>query len=232
MALGRTRRVAVAVAAVVAAMAIVAIGYRLFRSHRPALEPGERYGIDVSHHQGAIDWEAVAEDGIDFAYLKATEGGDWVDSRYAENEAGASAAGLDVGAYHFFTNCRTGAEQAANFLATADVAALDLPPALDLEFAGQCPDRHDPAELRAEIETFIDIVEAEAQRPVVAYVLDDFDDRYQVRSTIDRPLWERSLFDRPDGAWLIWQYSNLATVDGIDGRVDLDVARPELLTEQ
>ena len=54
-------------------------------SWRPPLRDGERYGIDVSAHQGEVDWEAVASDGIGFAYLKATEGGDFVDRRFADN---------------------------------------------------------------------------------------------------------------------------------------------------
>ncbi|HEX2068810.1 MAG TPA: GH25 family lysozyme, partial [Actinomycetota bacterium] len=42
--------------------------------YRPTLKAGERYGIDVSHHQGRIDWPRVAADDISFAYIKASEG--------------------------------------------------------------------------------------------------------------------------------------------------------------
>ena len=42
-------------------------------------------GIDVSHHQGSIDWNAIAASGVEFAYIKATEGGDWIDHRFKEN---------------------------------------------------------------------------------------------------------------------------------------------------
>ena len=86
---------------------------------RPALQDGERYGIDVSAHQDAIDWQRVAEDNIRFAYIKATEGGDFVDKRFDENWRGAGAAGLDRGAYHFFTLCTPGEAQARNFLTIA-----------------------------------------------------------------------------------------------------------------
>lgn len=48
-------------------------------AHRPTLRVGEELGLDVSQHQGNIDWEAVADDGISFVYIKATEGGDWTD---------------------------------------------------------------------------------------------------------------------------------------------------------
>jgi lysozyme len=69
--------------------------------YRPTLRPGERYGIDVSHHQGPIDWSEVATDDIAFAYIKTTEGSDVIDYRFGENWAGAAGAGLDRGAYHF-----------------------------------------------------------------------------------------------------------------------------------
>lgn len=51
------------------------------------------YGIDVSAHQDTVDWEAVAGDKIEFAYIKATEGGDFVDDRFRENWVGAASAG-------------------------------------------------------------------------------------------------------------------------------------------
>eukprot|EP01030_Chromulinospumella_sphaerica_P019884 gene19884-19787_t len=92
-------------------------GWRGFRRWEP--DPG-RYpvrGIDVSHHQGTIDWTAVAADDVAFAYLKASEGGDHRDRTFAANWQAARAAGLKVGAYHFFTFCRPGADQARNFLA-------------------------------------------------------------------------------------------------------------------
>src|SRR5690349_2704594 len=60
-------------------------------------------GIDVSHHQNEIDWRKVAHDDVSFAFIKATEGGDHRDTRFATNWKEAQAAGLKVGAYHFFT---------------------------------------------------------------------------------------------------------------------------------
>src|SRR5687767_5289040 len=99
------RRIGLGVVVVLVVLGGVGFGLARwwFPHHRPDLRTGERYGVDVSNHQGAIDWEAVAADGIDVAYLKATEGGDHVDRRFAASWDAARAAGLDVGAYHFFT---------------------------------------------------------------------------------------------------------------------------------
>lgn len=80
--------------------------------------------VDVSNHQGDIDWRAVARDDIRFAYLKATEGGDFIDKRFEKNWTGAGSADIDRGAYHFFTLCRPGVDQARNFLRAAAVKTL------------------------------------------------------------------------------------------------------------
>src|SRR5689334_19896361 len=97
------RRWVIGVLGVLVALVAVAGGlwFLWFPHYRPGLHDGERYGIDVASHQGAIDWEAVAGDHMAFAYIKATEGGDFTDDRFAENWDAAGAAGLDRGAYHF-----------------------------------------------------------------------------------------------------------------------------------
>lgn len=202
--------------------------YGWWPNHRPQLEAGERLGVDVSHHQGPIDWPAVADDGIAFAYIKATEGATFVDERFAENWAGAAAAGLDWGAYHFFTLCRTGREQAENLLSTMPLDEPMLRPAIDLELAGNCASRPDQAWVDAQIDTFVEIVESATGQQVLLYLGPAFDARYGVTDRLDRPLWHRRLLFRPDrDDWWIWQFHFRASVDGIDGGVDLNVMRPQ-----
>ena len=191
---------------------------------RPDLDPGERYGIDVSTHQGSIDWMRVAHDHITFAYIKATEGADHVDDRFAANWEGAGSAGLDRGAYHFFTLCTPGAAQATNFLATAPRETYALAPAVDLELAGNCGQRPDPETVRRELRTFIDAVESAWGQPVVLYVGEDFERRYHVQSRLGRLLWVQRFLLRPDtDGWAVWQAQGFASVDGVAGDVDLDV---------
>jgi lysozyme len=223
------RRVVVGTVVVLVVLAVAGVvAWQVwFPHHRPALREGERYGVDVSNHQGAIDWEAVAADDVDFAYLKATEGGDHLDRRFATNWDAARAAGLDVGAYHFFTLCRPGAEQAASFLATVPDDA-DLPPALDLELPGNCSARPPADAVRREVQAFVDAVEDETGETVLLYVLDDWEDLYPSRDLddVDRRLWHRRVGPfRPGGDWTVWQYTGIARVDGIDGGVDLNVMR-------
>jgi lysozyme len=212
---------------VTAALGVVAIEV-CYPHYRPPLRDSESYGIDVSVHQGQIDWTAVAADGISSAYLKATEGATFQDPTFAANWRGARAAGVEVGAYHFFTLCRSGDEQARNLLDTlSSVEGSDdpraLPVVVDLELGGNCSARPPRAQVQAEIEEFVRVVEAETGRPVTYYLLAPFAKRYPPSS--DRDRWTRRLVFRPDGDWVWWQVSNRATVDGIEGPVDLDVVR-------
>jgi lysozyme len=217
--------VELAVFALVVVATVLVVRYVWLPHYRPSLHDGETYGVDVSHYQHHIDWPSVAGDHVQFAYIKATEGGDWVDERFGDNWTGARAAGLEVGAYHFFTLCRTGADQAANYLRVVPVAESDLPPAIDLEYPSNCSQRPAREVIQREVSVFLSTVEAAAGRPVLLYVQDEFEDDYQILATFaDRPVWHRGLLRRPrDVCWVVWQFSAFASVDGISGGVDMDV---------
>jgi lysozyme len=170
----------------------------------------------------------VAGDGISAAYIKASEGGTWKDSHFADNWDGASAAGLRVGAYHFFTLCREGAEQAANFLGMLDLVGAastqqTLVPVVDLELGGNCSERPSKEVVIGRLEAFVEKVERETGQRAMFYVLDNFESLYPLPPHLDRPRWERRLALRPDGDWDCWQVNNRASVDGIEGPVDLNV---------
>ncbi len=225
------RKPSVATTAVLALGVIVvaALGLALYAPHwQPSARRFPVQGIDVSHHQGAIDWPRLRAQGVAFAYIKASEGGDHRDSRFADNWRGAAEAGIERGAYHFFTLCRPGREQAANFIAAVPADAGALPPAVDLEYTGNCARAVSVEAFHAELADFIAEVEAHYGRPVLLYLTEDFDEAYQVSARVTRPLWLRSLFREPAfGAapWQIWQASNLRRLDGIAGRVDWNVMR-------
>jgi lysozyme len=216
-------------AAGAAATALLALAaWRIASGWHPSDSDYPRQGIDVSHHQGAIDWARLPAQGVDFAYIKASEGGDHRDRRFAFNWAGAKRAGIVRGAYHFFTLCRPGAEQAANFIAAVPADPEALPPAVDLEYLGNCSRKVTPQALHAELAAFIRAVEGRYRKPVLLYLTEEFDSTYQVSAQIERPLWLRSLLFEPSfGArpWSIWQVSNFRRLDGIEGRVDWNVMR-------
>ena len=187
-------------------------------------------GIDVSHHQGDIDWSKVAGAGIRFAFLKATEGRDFRDPRFRANWDAAAAAGVARGAYHFFTFCSPGREQAEHFLRTAPPTPGALPPVADVEFVGNCKSWKSLAAVRTEVRVFLQEVERAWGVPPILYVTPDSFERVVAGEFGAYPVWIRSVFARPApdayGGWLLWQHSETGRIPGIRGPVDLDVLRP------
>lgn len=219
------KRAGIGVLAVVAfalALWLIAINWR------PSTGTYPHQGIDVSRHQGLIDWQAVGQAGVGFAYIKASEGGTEKDWRFDENWLGAGKAGIARGAYHYFTLCAPGDVQAANFIAAVPADAKMLPPAVDLEFGGNCAARPTPETLITELMVFIRLVEARYHQPVTLYLTREFDAGYQVSDKVPRKLWLRSLVSEPKwGArpWTMWRASSFRHISGISGSVDWNVMR-------
>lgn len=191
--------------------------------------PLNRYpvkGIDISHHQGTVDWNAVAGDGVRFVYLKATEGGDFQDDHFQANRKGAVAAGLPCGAYHFFTLKTSGLAQAQNFIRTVPTGNLILPPAVDLETWGNAAARPSVQAFQSELTVFMDQLRRRYGTEPVIYTSSDFIHAYLAGFPIKR-LWYRAVVGTPhlDGfdQWSLWQFTEKARVKGIAGFVDMDV---------
>lgn len=218
------------VSALVLLAGLGSIGWFVFiPQYKPGLQLGERYGVDVSNHQGDVDWNAVANDDISFAYVKASEGADFVDVQYSSHWEGARAAGLRTGSYHFFTLCSDGASQAENFLNVVGRETDALPPAIDLELAGNCSERPDREVVEGEVTAFVERVEAELDAQMLLYVGKDFESTYGISEWLDRSHWRPVFVLRPqNNNWLIWQVMGEARVDGIEGKADLNIARGAL----
>ena len=213
---------------VVLVAAFWAYQYGLVRPSYPDAGLYPVRGIDVSHHNGAIAWRRLHDAGIRFAYLKASEGGDFRDGIFAANAQGAARVGVSAGAYHYFTLCRPGSEQARNFLAATVTARLRLPPAVDLEFGGNCADRPSRRAFNHELASYLEAVRAGTGREPVLYVTEDFHKAYLANSPFQRrTFWIRDLVGAmraPAHARVrFWQYSAQGRVDGIEGPVDLNV---------
>ncbi|TIM37807.1 GH25 family lysozyme [Mesorhizobium sp.] len=229
----RNRIVFWGAASLILACLVTAAGYFYSRPFSPDRSKYPVRGIDVSHHQRQIDWRRVAADDVAFAIIKATEGGDHVDDAFAANLREARAAGLAVGAYHFFTFCRPGADQAKNFISVVPRDQTLLPPVVDIEFVGNCPRRPSPEELSVELSAFLGPVEAAFGKTAILYVTDDAARAY-AGQIVGRRRWVRSLALQPGhDDWIYWQYHDSGRVDGITGDVDLNVLQggPEKLAE-
>ena len=194
------------------------------------LTEGESLGIDVSSHQKTINWGAVADSGVSFAYIKATEGTGYTDPKFAANWEGATKNGITPGAYHYFTLCSPGADQARDFLKAAPPDSSALPPALDLEFDGACEKRPEAEHANAEVEAFVNAVEKAWGRKLVVYSSKEWRQHYDLPHADGRPDWLFSERQRPDQEdWAVWQLRFDGTVEGISTKVDIDVVRPKHL---
>lgn len=182
-------------------------------------------GVDVSHYQFEIEWEMVAAiNPVDFAFVKATEGHDYVDSLFCNNWKSLGALGIRRGAYHFFRAYGCGEEQAANFLSQVEMRAGDLAPVLDIERT----DGIEPELMLTEAHIWLQEVEKVLKIKPIIYSNQYFYDRYLAGQFDDYPLWiarysEESPLLQDGKNWDFWQYSNQGCIDGICQKVDLNV---------
>jgi lysozyme len=220
------RRVSIAVA-VGLGIALILFGLGFFGVWIPNEPSRADYpirGIDVSHHQGEIDWSRVKTSGIQFVYVKATEGTDFKDPKFVDNWSGAGAAGIKRGAYHFFRLETSGEKQASNFIATVPGDPDGLPPVIDLEFSGYNKDRRPPVQnFLRELSIFWDSLVTRYRKVPVVYTASDFQKHYLGQMPIEH-LWIREAITSPRRSpWTIWQFSSRGRVPGVPGFVDLNV---------
>lgn len=179
-------------------------------------------GVDVSAHNGEIDFNAMARSGVDFVMIKATEGATHKDRSFVANLLGARRAGLRTGAYHFFRFDTPGYMQALNLLHSVRGRQLDLPVAIDVEEWTNPDDRPTEAVV-AEIRAMASKLRKEGL-DVIIYTNKDGYNRF-VKGRLDEfPLWLCSFTPIDDGVdWTIWQYSHRGMIDGVDRMTDLNV---------
>ena len=168
-------------------------------------------GVDVSHYQGEIDWNVLAAQDIQFAYIKATEGSIYVDECFVENYREARQTDLKVGAYHFFSFDSAGLTQAENFIDTVESFDGMLPPVVDVEFYGNKAENPPaPEEVRPQLQAYLDAVEeAYGLRPIIYATYESWE-LYVKGQFDDYPLWIRDIWNRPKNSadWTFWQYTN------------------------
>lgn len=172
-------------------------------------------GVDVSAYQPSVDWAGLARAGLQFVWIKASEGTTWRSPSYARQRDGAVAAGLLHGAYHYARPASsTGEAQARHFVAAGGGWRPDgstLPGAVDLEAAERGDPCHGrtPAQLSAWLREFSETYRQLTTRVPVIYVRAD--------------LWARCLAgDRSFGANPLWLYDH----DGDVGPWPAGWARP------
>ncbi|MCG8329615.1 MAG: glycoside hydrolase family 25 protein [Chitinophagales bacterium] len=184
----------------------------------------EVHGIDVSHYQSRIQWDSIVNNGIHFAFVKATEGLSMKDSLFTHNWAEMNRVGIKRGAYHFYYPSLSAEEQAKNFLSSVELLPGDLPPVLDVEvLAGSSKVR-----LITGIRTWLYLTEIEYGVKPILYTNLKFYNKYLAGQFDDYPVWIARYNTREPSLacgreWQFWQYGNRGRIAGIAGDVDFNV---------
>ena len=181
------------------------------------------HGIDMSHYQGQVFWETVGEHTkMAYVYLKATEGGDNIDSYFERNINMAHQYGLKVGSYHFFRPKVELERQLRNFMTQCLPGEQDLIPMLDVETTGNLPIE----QFRDSLQKFLNLMEiAYRQKPLV-YTYRNFYNKYLQGGMLDGyPLMIAMYTDEEpvlaDGRdIMMWQYTGKGRLVGVNGYVD------------
>ncbi len=195
-------------------------------------------GIDVSNYNGEINWQAVKNSDISFAFTKATEGETYVDELFTKNWQNMKSIGLIRGAYHFFRPLKDPNLQAENFLRQIQdtLEASDLPAVLDVE--------HYPEKVELEwqqislsqridcIQQWLNKVESATERKPIIYTSPGFWSQYMENSQAftNYPLWLAHYTTQPEPTvpannwggkgWTFWQHTETGSVAGVNGQVD------------
>ncbi len=190
--------------------------------NHPSEEDYPIRGVDVSYYQGEIDWGILAEENIDFAFIKATEGSSHIDTKFKENWEQSGKTRLKRGAYHFFSFESTGEAQAEHFISVVPKEEGMLSPVVDIEFYGdRFYNKPDVEETRKQLQSLLDRLEEYYGVKPLIYIRGAFD---------EYPLWIRNIYFSPNmgmpGKWTFWQYDSDAKLQGYSGEeehIDLNV---------
>jgi len=183
----------------------------------------EIHGIDVSHFQGKVDWPTVKDQGVSFAFIKATEGLEHCDTMFYKHWKALKLADIKRGAYHFFKPDLDPALQAHNFMINVSLQNGDLPPVLDMEVT----DHADPEELVDRMQVWLDLVTRAFNTRTIIYTNLKAYYRFIAGRFDDYPIWIARYNDKaPDlgnnRIWNFWQYANSGQIQGIKQQVDFN----------
>jgi len=184
-------------------------------------------GIDVSKHQGAINWAELKKNSkIKFVYIKATEGADYIDPRYQENIRNARKQGFKVGSYHFLSTKSSAVKQFQNFIKTAKREEQDLLPVIDVEKLKPWSAQ----QLRDSLKVFADLLEDYYGCKPLIYTSEKFFISNLGRSFANYPLFiakYSATAPNINYPWIIWQFSDCGVFKAAvrENRGEVDMSR-------
>jgi lysozyme len=182
-------------------------------------------GIDVSYYQGNIDWARVKGSGIEFAFIRLSDGSRFRDPKFQQNWDGAKSAGVIRGAYQFFRPGQDVALQADMMIrAVGSYTPGDLPPVIDVEATSGMS----ATAIASRVRTWVDTVKNALHVTPIVYTGKYFwRDEVGGNSTFEgNPLWIAQYtslcpdIPSPWTRWSFWQNSDKGSVAGVPGKVD------------
>ena len=199
--------------------------------NNPSAEDYPIRGVDVSHYQGEIDWDKLCESDVSFAFIKATEGSNYIDPKFEYNWSEAAETDLRVGAYHFFSFDSDGKAQAENFIANVPVTEDMLPPVIDIEFYGDKADNPPKKkEVKAQLDVLVEALYEHYGTMPIIYATHQSYNLYIADDYKDCPIWIRDVIMTPylsdNRDWTFWQYTNRERLEGYKGEeefIDMNV---------
>ena len=185
------------------------------------------YGIDISRHQGDIDWETFKKGShpdapISFIYVKASEGSDFKDVKFKENFENARKHGFIRGAYHYFSTTSSGVAQANLFISMVKLRPGDLPPVLDIEEKPKNKKKY-----IEEVKVWLKKVEQHYGVKPIIYASSKYKKKY-----LDDPFFKEypswvAHYYIPEltigEEWLMWQCTDVGVIPGIKEKVDINI---------
>lgn len=187
-------------------------------------------GIDISHYQGDVSWDVLADQNLSFAFIKATEGSSHIDKKFEYNWKEAHKTDLKVGAYHFMSFETSGKTQAKNFIKHVPKKRSSLPPVVDVELYGEFIHNHPSQETVNNIlEPLLKRLESKYDKKPIIYTSTAVYKLY-IQGKYDNDIWIADLSmpkTLPDGKqWKFLQYSFNGKLKGYKGylpHLDLNV---------
>ena len=190
-------------------------------------------GIDVSSHQGRINWAQVAASGVDFAIIRCgfrgqSVGAIYEDAYFKTNVAGATANGIKVGIYFYSTaiNENEALEEAAWVVKKISTYRITYPVVYDFEdFGAYRCSGVGGAQATSNALTFLNFVRANGYEPMMYANKSDITTRMS-RGSFNCKFWLAHYTKQTDykGSFNMWQYTSRGSVPGISGNVDMDIA--------
>lgn len=190
-------------------------------------------GVDLSAYQGDVDWKVLSKQGIEFAYIKATEGKDFVDEQFKKNWEASHKTALKVGAYHFLSFDSSGKDQAKNFINNVPVSNKNLPPVVDMELYGAyLTTPMEKEKVKVILDEFLKEIENNYKVKPIIYTNQNVFNLYIGTDYKDYKIWIVDLDNTtpktlPNGnEYKLWQYSQRNILEGYKGSekfIDMDI---------